>query len=135
MGAVEERNKALARQFLEVLTRSDVAAADALCDDEVEFWVGGSLPFSGSRGKAEALQGIEEVVGLFPEGLHFEVQAMTAEGDRVAIEATGEGPTAFGTVYRQEYHFALRVRDGKVLAWKEYLDTERAREHLVVEPE
>ena len=134
MGAIEEQNKELARRFLAVLTRADAAAADALCDNDVEFWVGGNLPFSGSRGKAEALQGIEEVVGLFPEGLRFEVKAMTAEGDRVAIEATGEGPTAFGSLYQQEYHFLLKVRDGKVLAWREYLDTERAREHLVVEP-
>ena len=133
MGAIEEQNKELARRLLEMLTNSDTAGVDAICDDEVEFWVAGSFPFSGSRTKAEALQGMTEVVALFPEGLHFEVEAMTAEGNRVAIEATGEGRTAHGTLYQQEYHFLLEVRGGKVLTWREYLDTERARADLVVE--
>ena len=133
MGAIEEQNKELARQLLERLTNVDTAGVDAICDDDVEFWVAGSFPLSGSRTKSEALQGMKEVTALFPEGLRFEVQAMTAEGDRVAIEATGEGLTAQGTLYQQQYHFLLEARDGKVLVWREYLDTERARADLVVE--
>ena len=56
---------------------------------------------------------------------------MTAEGDRVAIEATSRGTTFRGDEYRQEYHFLMRARDGKILEWKEYMDTEHARKVLV----
>ena len=133
MASIEEKNKELAREFLGVLTHADAKRADELCDEEVEFWVAGSLPFSGSRTKAEALEGLVGVPDLFPEGLAFSITAMTAEEDRVAIEASGQGRTSSGTFYQQEYHFLLLARDGKVLQWREYFDTERAREDLVGE--
>ncbi|MEZ4291026.1 MAG: hypothetical protein R3E53_11055 [Myxococcota bacterium] len=38
-----------------------------------------------------------------------------------------------GDEYRQEYHFLMRARDGKIVEWKEYMDTEHARKVLVGE--
>ena len=131
MGSLEEQNKELARTFMDALSRADVAAVDALYDEDFRIWVTGTLPFSGSRGKAEALEGMPAVLELFPNGLKFEIQAMTAEGDRVAIEATSDGITFRGDRYQQTYHFLLRARDGKIVEWKEYMDTEHARKVLV----
>ena len=71
------------------------------------------------------------VLGLFPDGLAFTVDALTAEGGRVAIEAHSEGVTAKGIPYQQQYHFLMEVRDGKIVAFKEYMDTELARRVLV----
>lgn len=133
MASVEETNKALAREFLDVLSNADIKRAGELCAEDVEFWVAGSLPFSGSRNKADALKGMAEVLPIFPDGLAFRIKALTAEGERVAIEASGEAKTARGDLYQQEYHFLLRARDGKVLEWREYFDTERARRDLVGE--
>ena len=106
-------------------------AARALYADDFEIWTAGTLPFSGSSNKAQALEGMPAVLGLFPEGLEFTVDALTAEGGRVAIEAHSQGITAQGVPYQQQYHFLMEVRDGQIIRFKEYMDTELARRVLV----
>jgi ketosteroid isomerase-like protein len=132
MGALEEANKEIARRFVEeVLSQGDVDAARELYADDFEVWTAGTLPFSGSSNKAQALEGMSAVLGLFPTGLSFSVDAMTAEGGRVAIEAHSDGVTAAGPRYQQTYHFLMEVRDGRITRFKEFMDTELARRVLV----
>lgn len=131
MGRQEEDNKALARQMVDALTRADVEWVKKNYAEDFHIWVTGSLPFSGIGDKAAAVAGMPAVLDLFPKGLRFEIVAMTAEGDRVAIEAKSRGTTFRGDEYCQEYHFLMRARDGKIVEWKEYMDTEHARKILV----
>ena len=131
MGRVEEENKALARRMIEALSNADVGFIERNYAEDFRIWVTGSLPFSGEGDKAGAVAGMPAVLDLFPEGLHFEIVGLTAEGDRVAIEARSEGVTARGHRFQQEYHFLMRVRDGQIVEWREYMDTEHARKVLV----
>lgn len=131
MGSQEEQNKELARGLLDALSRADAEAVRRLYAEDVALWTAGSLPFSGSRGKAMALEGMKGVLGLFPKGLQFTIDALTAEGERVAIEAHSDGVTAAGHRYQQQYHFLLRARGGRIVEFKEYMDTELARTVLV----
>jgi len=131
MGQLEESNKELARTFLDALSRADADTIADLYAEDFQLWVTGSLPFSGTKGRADALEGIPAVLGLFPDGLEFKIEALTAEGERVAIEATSKGKTANGDLYQQTYHFLLRAREGKIIEWREYMDTEHARQVLV----
>jgi ketosteroid isomerase-like protein len=133
VGAVEDQNKELARAFLDALSRADVATIDGMYADDFSLRVPGTLPFSGTKGKEQALSGIPEVLGLFPDGLRFDIEALTAEGERVAIEATSDGVTFRGDRYQQTYHFLMRARDGKIIEWREYMDTDLARKILVGE--
>ena len=133
MGQVEEANKALAREMIDALTRNDVEWVQTHYADDVRLWVTGSLPFSGEQGKAGALASMPAVLDLFPKGLQFTINSMVAEGDSVAIEANSSGETFRGDQYEQEYHFLMRARDGKIIEWKEYMDTEHARKVLVGE--
>ena len=48
---------------------------------------------------------------------------MTAEDDRVAVEAESKAKLVNGTLYHNRYHFLFVVRDGRIHAVKEYLDT------------
>lgn len=130
MGQIEEDNKHLARRMIAALSDADVGFIERYYAEDFRIWVAGSLPFSGSGDKASAVAGMPAVLSLFPSGLRFSIVAMTAEGDRVAIEATSEGTTAAGRSYSQRYHFLMRVRAGKIVEWKEYMDTEHARETL-----
>ena len=91
MGQLEESNKELARTFLDALSRADAGAIADLYAEDFQLWVTGSLPFSGTKGRAEALEGIPAVLGLFPDGLTFTIEALTAEGERVAIEQISKG--------------------------------------------
>lgn len=133
MGKVEEDNKALAHEFLAALSSADTAWVEAHYADDFRLWTAGSLPFSGESDRAAALEGMPQILGLFPDGITFEITAMTAEGERVAIEATSRGTTFRGDPYAQEYHFLMRVRDGKICEFREYMDTEHARKVLVGE--
>jgi ketosteroid isomerase-like protein len=131
MGQLEEDNKELARRMIAALSDADVDFIKETYAEDFEIWVAGSLPFSGTGDKASAVAGMPAVLSLFPSGLRFSIVAMTAEGDRVAIEATSVGTTALGRDYKQQYHFLMRVRDGKIVEWKEYMDTEHARKVVV----
>jgi len=133
MGKVEEENKQLAHEFLAALSRADTEWVAAHYGEDMELWTAGSLPFSGSSTREEALAGMPQILGLFPDGIEFKINALTAEGERVAIEATSRGTTFRGNVYDQEYHFLLTVRDGKIVGFREYMDTEHARKILVGE--
>ena len=133
MGQVEEDNKQLARDMIDALSRADEDWVREHYADDVRLWVTGSLPFSGTQDKQGALASMPAVLDLFPDGLTFMIDALTAEGDRVAIEAHSAGKTFRGDQYAQEYHFLMRARDGKIVEWKEYMDTEHARKVLVGE--
>ena len=131
MGQREEGNKELARRMIAALSDADVDFIKKNYAEDFRIWTAGTLPFSGSGDKASAIAGMPAVLDLFPDGLRFSIIALTAEGDRVAIEATSEGTTAGGRCYQQQYHFLMRVHDGKIVEWKEYMDTEHARKVLV----
>ena len=133
MGKVEEENKQLAQALLGALSRADTEWVGAHYAEEMKLWTAGSLPFSGSSTRDEALASMPQILGLFPEGVEFQINAMTAEGERVAIEATSRGTTFRGEVYAQEYHFLMTARDGIITGFKEYMDTELARKILVGE--
>jgi ketosteroid isomerase-like protein len=59
-------------------------------------------------------------------GLSMTVLCAIAEGDRVALEVVSSGDLKNGRLYRQEYHFLMEFRDGKISAVREYLDTQHA---------
>lgn len=66
-----------------------------------------------------------------PKGMRVTPTGLTAEGDRVAVEAESSGETATGRTYNNQYHFLFEVRDGKIQAAREYLDTLYAKEVLL----
>jgi len=133
MGETEEANKKLAHELLRALSRADAEWVAAHYAEDMQLWTAGSLPFSGVSNREQALASMPEILGIFPKGIEFTIQAMTAEGERVAIEATSRGTTFRGDEYAQEYHFLLRVRDGMIVELREYMDTDHARKVLVGE--
>ena len=58
----------------------------------------------------------------------FEIHGITAEGNRVAIEAECFAPLKKGSTYNGTYHYLICFRDDKVCLVKEYCDTARARD-------
>ena len=128
------RNRALAGELFAAISAADVTRLDELYADDIELWTAGSLPFSGSRNKIQALEGMRMIDSMFPNGITFTILGMTAEGNRVAIEATSEGIHVSGAPYRNQYHFLMVVRDGKIVHFKEYMDTLLARDVLLRPP-
>ena len=130
-GVSLEDNKRLVRRLFECLSQGDTKAVLDLYAEDASVWTAGSLAFSGRRSKQEVTPLMEGILSAFPEGLRFTIHGMTAEGDRVAVEAESRGLHASGKLYNNLYHFLLVVREGKVREFKEYLDTELAHEVLL----
>lgn len=119
-----EANKQRTLTFFDALQRGDAdAIANTYSDDGTVTTMGNTL-ISGTRTKEQTRDFASGVLSAFPEGLTFEVLTMTAEEDRVAVEATSTGRHVSGQDYHNHYVFLFTWREGQLLQLKEYLDTE-----------
>ncbi|MFP5305953.1 MAG: nuclear transport factor 2 family protein [Gammaproteobacteria bacterium] len=122
---LEADNKRRAEAFFAALNRGDVPAiVDAYAEDGRCVTMGKTL-ISGTFSKAQIAAAAGGIFSAFPRGIRFTIHNLTAEGDRVAVEASSAGEHASGQLYTNEYHFLMRFRDGKLVELKEYMDTER----------
>jgi len=122
--SLEEKNKQLVLDFMEALSRGDVDAVINAYAEDGKVWTSGTTLISGTKTKDEIREGTAAIMDVFPEGITFTVIAMTAEGERVAVEAESYGKHVSGRTYTNKYHFLFVFRDGKLVHLKEYMDTE-----------
>jgi hypothetical protein len=119
-----ERNKAVVRTLMQNFDPQNIdKALDQLADDAIWTLVGQPRRFAyaGSKNKkdcAEQLRGFLSMMAKF----RWEPKVMTAEDDRVAVEAVSAGETADGKKYSNTYHMLFTLRDGKIVNVREYLD-------------
>ena len=128
MGIAE--NKELARRFVAAISKGDVDAIQSSFADDGTVWTLGTMPISGTFTKDQVAMASHRVLDLFPKGLTITITGMTAEDERVAIEAVSHGVHASGRNYSNTYHFLMRARDGKIVEWREYMDTMHANDVL-----
>ena len=123
-----EANKQRTREFIEAIGRGDAETIANTYAEDGQVQTMGNTAISGRYNKAQIREFAAGVLDAFPEGIDYTILNMTAEGDRVAVEAVGEGPHVSGVTYRNEYHFLFTWRDGELLELKEYMDTEAVTE-------
>ena len=128
--SVEATNIVLARRFLDAVSRADIDAIVAAYAPGGTCWTAGSMPISGTYGVDQVAGAARGVLTVFPEGLRFTIHALTAQGERVAIEAESYGKHVSGKTYNNKYHFLMRARGGKIVEWREYMDTMHANDVL-----
>jgi ketosteroid isomerase-like protein len=125
-----EQNKRIAMDFLEASAVHDAERfAATLCDDAT-YWTCGKphlFAYAGEKSKAE-ICAYMATPSIFVGGVKVTFGALTAEGDRVAVEAQTRGVLPNGRIYTNVYHYLFIFRDGKILRVKEYLDTQSAAE-------
>jgi uncharacterized protein len=73
---------------------------------------------------------IEGSAATFPHGIALTIRGMTCEGERVAVEAETLGTTVDGKRYNNRYHFLFELREGRITAAREYLDSGYAAQVL-----
>ncbi|HVN90334.1 MAG TPA: nuclear transport factor 2 family protein [Candidatus Binataceae bacterium] len=125
-----EDNKKVVLGLLEAMSASNQSAVANALADNATWWVAGSFPLSGTKTKAQFCELFGGVGAATEGGLKLTCKGITAEGDRVAVEAESYAKLKNGRVYNNQYHFLFTVRDGKIQAVKEYLDTIHANEIL-----
>lgn len=125
-----EANKQLVARFFEAMSSGDVGFMVDAYDDAGTVQTMGNTLISGVYDKEQIRGFADGIYEAFPEGLSFTVIGVTAEGERVAVEAESRGKHASGRDYNNFYHFLFTIRNGKIVSLKEYLDTELATEVL-----
>ena len=125
-----ERNKQLAREFIAAIDRADVDAIVAAYAEDGTVTTMGNTLISGTFNRDQIQEAAKGVLTVFPQGLRFTIHHLTAEDDRVAVEAESAGKHISGKFYNNKYHFLMRFRDGKLVQLKEYMDTEHITEVL-----
>jgi len=118
-----ENNKQLVRKVFEAMETGDTDRYLAFATDDYTHTIPGKSAFAGTRTKAQLREMLQGVGMILPNGLKMTIKGMTAEGDRVAVEAESYGETADGKVYNNEYHWLFEVHDGKIKAAREYMCT------------
>jgi ketosteroid isomerase-like protein len=129
---MSDANKALVGRYLKAMSSGDPGLAELLTDD-VTWWVPPSSPLGGlHEGKAAVLAFMASGVGLYDPSVPFgiEVEAIVADEEWVALQMVMKARTAKGRDYRNFYHWAFRIRGGRICAVKEYVDTLYAQRTL-----
>ncbi len=123
-----EANKQRTRDFIDAIGRGDAETISGTYAEDGHVHTMGNTAISGRYNKTQIREFAGGVLESFPHGINYTILNMTAEDDRVAVEAVGEGPHASGVPYRNEYHFLFTWRDGELVELKEYMDTEAVTE-------
>lgn len=121
-----QANKAIAAKLFERFSAGDTPGVLDLLADDATWWLPGKpgqLPLVGSRNKAQIGRLFQSMAGQLDGPLKMTVKSAIAEGDEVAMEVESLGHLKNGRIYDQEYHFRITIRDGKISAVREYLDT------------
>jgi ketosteroid isomerase-like protein len=118
-------NKDLVRRFFASFETRGFAAASALVSDDVVWWNAGFGDLT-KAGYAALAEGSEEHI----EGgrYRFTIRSLTAEEDRVSAVVDGHATRKTGAAYNNNYHFLFTIRDGMIIAIREYHDTHYAAE-------
>ena len=132
VSSITDQNKQITRDFFEALSTGSNKYLDFYTDDSI-IWTAGNNAIGGTRTKKEVVTFAENILSAFPSGITFNITGITAEDERVAVEISGEAIHASGEKYNNQYHFLLRIKDGKILELKEYMDTQLAAKILLGE--
>src|SRR5579863_3204214 len=121
-----EKNVQIVKDFLAALGRRDKQGLLALAAEDIEWIVPGEdWPLAGTHrghaGLADLLQtASKELETSFPVPPEY-----VAQGDRVLVVGSAEGTIkATGKAWKDNWVFAITVRDGKLTNIREYIDTQ-----------
>ncbi|HEU4387081.1 MAG TPA: nuclear transport factor 2 family protein [Blastocatellia bacterium] len=125
-----ENNKRVVSEFLDRFTASDIPGALHTMTEDATWWIAGKpeqLSAAGLYSKQKIARLFHNMVGQLKGGLKMTVKGMIAEGDKVAVEVESYGELENGRIYNQQYHMLITIRDGKISAVREYLDTQHVQ--------
>jgi ketosteroid isomerase-like protein len=121
-----QENVHIVKEFFAAMGRSDKQGLLALSAEDIEWIVPGEgWPLAGTHrghaGLADLLQkASEELETTYPEPPEF-----VAQGDRVLVVGVATGKIkATNRGFKDDWVFAITVRNGKVTKIREYIDTQ-----------
>tara|TARA_A100001037_G_scaffold218089_1_gene195923 strand:+ start:378 stop:830 length:453 start_codon:yes stop_codon:yes gene_type:complete len=121
-------NKNLVISFWEAFSKGDAAEAMSHMHEDGSWWIQGNTDISGFYTKAEYAALIEGVGQNTENGIQVVLKEITAEENRVAVEATSHGLLNNGKIYNNTLHLQHVIKDNQLFSVREYLDTKHVQE-------
>jgi len=118
-------NHQLVRDFFTALSSGTLA--DELLTHDMTVWT----TSSGNSAKQKYLAGVAVLQSLFPAGLTYTIDSLTAEEDRVAAEVQSRGTLVNGDTFQIIYVFMFRIRDGRIASVAEHFNPQTVREKIM----
>lgn len=119
-------NKRIVQAWNDLSNRGAVDDALRLFAEDVTWKSNGTTRFSGmfagKRNLVEKL--VQPLFGQLKAGITGTIHNLVAEGDQVVAEVSGKAETKDGKSYNNTYCFVFRIRDGKIVEVREYMDTD-----------
>jgi uncharacterized protein (TIGR02246 family) len=128
MPTLTDTTQVIERYVAALAAGDEPTIRDSFADDAT-WWLGGDLPISGTWHGREAI--MDEFLATAmahyePGSVTLEVTGMFAAGDKVTLEWTSRVRTAAGEPYENFCIGVFTVRDGRIVAVREYMDTQYA---------
>lgn len=127
MVRADNDNERVALEFFATLSTGDLELLRPLLHPEVTWIpqvrdIPGAGTHHGHKGVIDDF--LAPVRGMFAPGdPKTTVKSIASKGPLVLVESVGLGTLADGRTYENRYAWAVEVRDGKVFAVREYMDS------------
>jgi len=123
----EQENVRVVQDAYAAFQRADIPGLLGILSDDIDWWTPGTteqIPYAGRlRGRGE-VGGFFARLGESEEITHFEPREFIAQGDKVVVSGNYKGRTRpAGREYDLDWLHVFTVRDGRVTAFREYIDT------------
>jgi ketosteroid isomerase-like protein len=123
---MSEENKRVALQFIEAMSTGNPELGAACLAPDAFTITKGYGKFAGRREADVMIAMIGGFEALLPTGLNLKVSDVMVGDEHVVVEADGDGVTATGVPYRNQYCFVFKMAGGKVKQLNEYFCTVHA---------
>ena len=123
----DNENERIVLEFFTVLSTGDLERVRPLLHPDVTWIpqvkdIPGAGTYRGHKGVIDEF--LAPVRGMFAPGdPKTTVLSIASKGPLVMAESRGDGKLADGRTYENRYAWAVEVRDGKVFAIREYMDS------------
>ena len=122
-------SRTVIERYVAAVAARDMDTVSELFAEDATWWLGGELLLSGTWRGRDAI--LDDFLGSIPrlyqpETIAIEITSLIAEGDVVALEWTSRALTTAGEEYENQCAGVFTVRDGRIVAVREYMDTQYA---------
>lgn len=128
--SLAEQNRQLVRHFYDLMSQQRFDEMFELMTDDATWTVAGNpqtFPHAGTATKPQREAALRNFTKVFAS-LDMDLRSLTAEDDRVAVEAITRCQTLKGLQYVNELLIVIRCRGGKIARLYEHLDQQTALE-------